>query len=162
MKKLFSIVVILVAVLVLSSAFNPYKRGLKPGNIAPDVELGDTALYENSAVNGRYTLLHFWASYDAPSRIANIRYNNMVEELSTTKLRYIAVSYERNIALFDEIVKRDGVNVDCQYYDTAGEGSSLYNHYRLSKGFTSYLIDADGTIVAKNPSLQLLTSVFGQ
>ena len=158
MKRILSIVVILVTVLSLLSAFNPYKKGLKTGNIAPEIELCDTTL----RVADGYTLLHFWASYDAPSRIANIRYNRVVEELGDARLRYVAVSYDRNAALFSEIVKRDGVNTACQYYDQSGKSSSLYEHYRLNKGFTSYLIAPDGTIAAENPSPQTLANILGE
>lgn len=162
MKRIVSIVVVLVIVLFLLSAFNPRKKGLKAGNIAPEIELCDTTLCSFGLADSGYTLLHFWASYDAPSRIANIRYNHAIEESGNTQLRYIAISYDRNAALFDEIVKRDGVNAACQYYDKSGKSSSLYERYRLSKGFASYLISPDGTIVAENPSPQTLANILGQ
>lgn len=162
MKRILSVVVVLVTVLLLLSAFNPRKKGLKAGNLAPEIELCDTTLSSFGLGKGGYTLLHFWASYDALSRIANIRYNRVVEETGDAQLRYIAVSYDRNAALFGEIVKRDGVNAACQYYDRSGKRSSLYERYRLSTGFASYLIAPDGTIVAENPSPQTLANILGR
>ena len=92
MKKVFSIVVVGVAVLLLLSAFSPRKRGLKPGNMAPEVALADTTLLSAGLLDGRYTLLNFWASYDASSRIANICYDEAVSAFDSTRVRYIAVS----------------------------------------------------------------------
>ncbi len=160
MKKILSVGVILVVVLLLLSAFNPRTRGLKPGYFAPEVTLGDTTFFDET--EGRYLLLNFWASYDAPSRIANIRYSDAMKAIDSTQLRYVAISYDRSAALYDEIVKRDGVNTTCQYYDPSGEGSTLYEHYRLSKGFASYLIAPDGRIVAHNPNPETLAQILGE
>ena len=161
MKKIVSIVVVVAVLLALTSAFAPEKTGLKQGRIAPEVTLAETTLYAVDEAYEGYTLLHFWASYDAPSRIANIRYSNAIEQQGDNKVRYIAVSYERNEALYGEIVKRDNLLPDTQYYDAAGEGSQLYSRYRLNKGFATYLIDADGKIVAHNPSTQTIEKILG-
>lgn len=162
MKNIVSIVVVVAVTLALTSAFAPQKTGLKQGYIAPEVVLADTTLFVVDEAYEGYTLLHFWASYDAPSRIANIRYSNAIEQLGDSKMRYIAVSYERNEALYGEIVKRDSLLSATQYYDAAGEGSQLYNRYRLNKGFATYLIDATGKIVARNPSTQTIEKILGQ
>lgn len=162
MKKVFSIVVVGVAVLLLLSAFSPRKRGLKPGNMAPEVALADTTLLSAGLLDGRYTLLNFWASYDASSRIANICYDEAVSAFDSTRVRYIAVSYDRCAELFDAITKRDGLSMASQYYDRSGEHSPLYRHYRLQNGFESYLIAPDGTIVAQNPDLPTLAKILGE
>ncbi|MBE6306383.1 MAG: redoxin domain-containing protein [Bacteroidales bacterium] len=162
MKRFFYIVAVLVVILMLPSAISPQRQGIKPGNIAPKVVVGDTLLY-NATTNGTgYTLLHFWASYDAPSRIANIQYNDVMELLDSDAIQYIAVSYEHSETLFSEIVKRDNVTTTSQYYDEAGRASRTYGRYRLHKGFATYLIDATGKIVAENPSPQDLTQLFGK
>lgn len=162
MKKIVSIVVVVAVTLALTSAFAPQKTGLKQGYTAPEVILADTTVFAAGKSDKGYTLLHFWASYDAPSRIANIRYSNAIEQLGDNKVRYVAVSYERNEALYGEIVKRDNLLPATQYYDAVGEGSQLYNRYRLSKGFATYLIDASGKIVAQNPSTQAIEKILGQ
>ncbi len=162
MKNIISIVVVVAGLLALTSAFAPQKTGLKQGRVAPEVVLADTTVYAADEAYKGYTLLHFWASYDAPSRIANIRYSNAIEQCDSSRVRYIAVSYERNEALYSEIVKRDGLLPATQYYDVAGEGSQLYNRYRLNKGFATYLIDANGKIVAHNPSTQTIEKILGQ
>lgn len=161
MKNIVSIVVVVAVLLVLPSAFTPQKKGLKEGYIAPEVTIADSALFTIGKEYEGYTLLHFWASYDAPSRIANIRYSNAIEQWGDNKMRYIAVSYEHNQALYGEIVKRDSLLPATQYYDVAGKGSQLYDNYRLDKGFATYLIDANGKIVAQNPTTQTLENILG-
>lgn len=162
MKRFFSFVVVLIFLLALPSAYNPQVKGLKEGYIAPEVVLGDSIVYSSNVAGVGYTLIHFWASYDAPSRIANIKYDNALESIGQDKVRYVAVSYERNKALFGEIVRRDRLESANQYYDMAGENSEVYNLYRLNKVFATYLIDASGTIVAENPSLQTLAQILGE
>lgn len=162
MKELVSFVVVLVTILVLPSAISPQRSGLKIGNQAPEVVLSDTTLYEADVDAQGYTLLHFWASYDAPSRIANIRYNDVIESLSSNNVRYVAVSLERNKELFQEIVRRDNVALSSQYYNEAGEKSDVFTRYRLSKGFATYLIDASGKIVAHNPDNDTLAKILGE
>ena len=162
MKKILSIVVVLTVLLLLSSAIAPQRRGIKVGSLAPDVMLGDTTLLQQGDTHVGYTLLHFWASYDAPSRIANMMYSKAVEQMDNSRVRYVAVSYERNEALFGEIVKRDNLSVHNQYYDPAGDNSLLYEQYRLNKGFATYLIDAQGTIVAQNPDKTTIEKFLGQ
>ena len=162
MKKFVSFVVVLFMILVLPSAITPQYKGLKIGNQAPELVLPDMTLSVEGMDAQGYTLLHFWASYDAPSRIANIRYNDVIESLHGTPVRYVAVSYERNKELFQEIVRRDEVTLSNQYYDEAGEESELYVRYRLNKGFATYLIDASGTIVAHNPDKDTLAAILGK
>lgn len=161
MKNIVSIVVVVAVLLLLPSAFAPQKRGLKEGYFAPEVTVADSTLFTAGQDYPGYTLLHFWASYDAPSRIANIRYSNAIEQCDDNKMRYIAVSYEHNQALYGEIVKRDNLLPSTQYYDTAGKDSQLYGIYRLDKGFATYLIDANGKIVAQNPTTKTIEKFLG-
>ena len=162
MKKIFSIVVVLAVLLLLSSAIEPQHRGIKVGYTAPDIKVGDTTLYEPGQYSEGYTLIHFWASYDASSRIANMMYSKTVEQFDSSLIRYLAVSYEYNEALYGEIVKRDKLSTRSQYYDAAGKSSNLYEQYRLNKGFATYLIDAHGRIVAQNPDKTTIESILGQ
>lgn len=162
MKKIFSFVVILMVLILLPSALAPQRRGIKLGCVAPEVTLGDTVLLSSLTNNKNYTLLHFWASYDATSRIVNRQYSRLVEQYDSTLVRYVAVSYEHYPVLFDEIMKRDKLSIDNQYYDPAGRSSTLYEQYRLNKGFATYLIDTQGTIIAVNPDKTTIENILGQ
>ena len=65
----------LALVLLFSSAFNPVETGLKEGKQAPMLKLKNSeGAVTLSELKGRYVLLNFWAGYDAPSRMENIRF----------------------------------------------------------------------------------------
>ena len=38
------------------------------------------------------------------------------------------------------------------FVETEGEDSGLFKKYRLNRGFTNYLLDGNGVIIAKNIS----------
>ena len=162
MKRFFLFFVVLMGLLLFVSADAPVRYGLKPGRVAPAIVCGDSTLSAASSVPQQYTLLHFWASYDAPSRIANIQYDRVVEQCNSNRLRYIAVSYEHNERLYAEILKRDSVVPHTQYYDKAGSKSSTFARYRLKEGFATYLIDANGTIIDCNPTPQSIEKLLGK
>ena len=42
--------------------------------------------------------------------------------------------------------------------ETKGEDSGLFKRYRLNRGFTNYLLDGNGVIIAKNISAAELSA----
>ncbi len=137
--------------------------GLSPGSKSPQIKIdGKSFVAKDLDVKaGEYVLLNFWASYDAVSRISNVRFSSIVEQ-KNDKLRYISVSFDKNFRVFEETVRLDKVNAAYQYFDAAGTESDLYKIFRLKEGFASYLIDKDGIIVAKNISPEKLTELLRQ
>lgn len=137
--------------------------GLSPGSKSPQIEIDAKSFnVEDLDVKaGEYVLLNFWASYDAVSRISNVRFNSIAEQKSD-KLHYVSVSYDKNVRIFEETVRLDKVDAAHQYFDAAGEESDLYKRFRLKSGFANYLIDKDGIIVAKNISPEKLTELLSQ
>lgn len=137
--------------------------GLSPGSKSPQIKIEEKSFNAKDldVKAGEYVLLNFWASYDAVSRISNVRFNTIADQQSD-KLHYVSVSYDKNIRVFEETVKLDKVNADYQYFDAAGADSDLYKRFRLENGFANYLIDKDGIIVAKNISPEKLTELLGQ
>ena len=85
----------LALVLLFSSAFNPVETGLKEGKQAPMLKLknseGAVTLRE---LKGRYVLLNFWAGYDAPSRMENIRFAREIDKSEI--VRYQSKSLRRD------------------------------------------------------------------
>ena len=58
-------------------------KGLMLGDMAPNFEI--PAIYDQSKsttklsdLKGKYVLLSFWATYDAPSRLQNVNLNNSI------------------------------------------------------------------------------------
>ncbi len=137
--------------------------GLSPGSKSPQIKIDSLSVSAEdlNVKAGEYILLNFWASYDAMSRISNVRFNNVAER-QKGKLRYVSVSYDTNIRVFEETVRLDKVDAAYQYFDAAGTESDLYKAFRLKEGFANYLIDKDGIIIAKNISPENLTELLRQ
>ena len=149
----------LALVLLFSSAFNPVETGLKEGKQAPMLKLknseGAVTLRE---LKGRY----FWAGYDAPSRMENIRFAREIDKSEIENISLVSVSFDTSRKVFEETIKRDGLNTATQFYDKDGSQSDIFDNYRLNKGFASYLISPEGVIIAKDPNPEQLTKLIRQ
>lgn len=100
------------------------------------------------AADGSYTLLSFWASYDAASRMTNATLSHAVEKDARVKL--ISISFDRYRSVFEAAVRQDGIDKEVCHLEMEGEDSEVFKSYDLKSGFKNYLVDSRGVIVAKN------------
>ncbi len=163
MKKTKAVLGILALVLLFSSSFNPAKTGLKEGEQAPrlSVQNVDNSFTLNSS-KGKFVLVNFWAGYDAPSRMNNVRYARAIAKAENENLALVSISFDSNEKVFEETIKRDRLTPATQFHDKAGKESDIFDNYRLNKGFASYLISPEGVIIAKNPHPEHLTELICQ
>ena len=165
MKKVKSIFALFVLFLMISAGSNRIpKTGLFVGEKAPIFQMVDSTAgnFNLRDQKGKYVVLNFWASYDAPSRISNVRIQQEIEKLNHQNLSFVSVSYDPNKVVFEETVKLDELNRNTQFYDKDGSQSDIFDDYRLNKGFASYLISPEGVIIAKNPNPEHLTKLIRQ
>ncbi|WP_288361792.1 thioredoxin family protein, partial [uncultured Bacteroides sp.] len=101
-------------------------------------------------LKGRYVLLSFWASYDAQSRMQNVSLSNALR--SSHNVEMVSISFDEYQSIFKETVRKDQIVTPTCFVETEGEGSGLFKKYRLNRGFTNYLLDGNGVIIAKNIS----------
>lgn len=130
-------------------------KGLNPGEMAPDLKLDVTPNGESITLNkqkGGYTLLSFWASYDAKSRMLNSALNTALSEMQTEDVKMLSISFDSYKSVFEETVRMDNLAAGLCAVETNGSASRLFKDYRLDKGFSNYLLNNDGVIVAKNIS----------
>lgn len=71
-----------------------------------------------------------------------------------------SVSFDERESIFTETVKTDGLSGTKQIYEGLGEQSELYRKFGLRKGLKSYLIDANGVIVAENVTPDKLIEIL--
>ena len=153
----------LALVLLFSSAFNPVETGLKESKQAPKLYVENTAgKVTLQELKGQYVLLNFWAGYDAMSRMQNVRFAREIDKAGLENISLVSVSFDTNRKVFEETIKRDGLNAATQFYDKDGSRSDIFDNYRLNKGFASYLISPEGVIIAKNPDPEHLTNLIRQ
>ena len=137
--------------------------GLNVGDIAPDFKIQSMSagqpLAELSDMKGKYVLLSFWASYDAHSRMQNASLSNVLRSASRNdNVEMVSVSFDEYQSIFKETVRKDQIVTPTCFVETKGESSGLFKKYRLGRGFTNYLLDENGVIIAKNISAAELSS----
>ena len=137
--------------------------GLNVGDIAPDFKIQSMSagqpLAELSDMKGKYVLLSFWASYDAHSRMQNASLSNVLRSASRNEnVEMVSVSFVEYQSVFKETVRKDQIVTPTCFVETKGESSGLFKKYRLGRGFTNYLLDENGVIIAKNISAAELSA----
>ena len=137
--------------------------GLNVGDIAPDFKIQSMSagqpLSELSDMKGKYVLLSFWASYDAHSRMQNASLSNVLRSASRNEnVEMDSVSFDEYQSIFKETVRKDQIVTPTCFVETKGESSGLFKKYRLGRGFTNYLLDENGVIIAKNISAAELSA----
>lgn len=148
-------VVLVMCSLTSFIAIGGYNRGLNVGDAAPDFRIKAAMGSEQpadiklSSLRGRYVLLSFWASYDAPSRMQNKSLNNKINSESLN-VELVSVSFDDYQSIFTETVRKDGIIASACFREDREQDSKLFDLYNLNRGFENYLIDEKGVIVAKN------------
>ena len=161
-KNVKPIFVVLVFSSLISFSFNERSTStekLALGDKAPELVLGDNnnkQLLNLQNPSGNYTLLSFWASYDAVSRMENARLDHLLSQSARVKM--VSISFDSYQSVYQAAVKQDGVNASNCHWDMEGENSAIYKSYDLKDGFKNYLLDKDGVIVAKNLTADELVS----
>ena len=137
--------------------------GLNLGDIAPDFKIQSMSAEQQAAnlsnMKGKYVLLSFWASYDAHSRMQNANFSNVLRAAShNNNVEMVSVSFDEYQSIFKETIRKDQIVTPTCFVETKGESSGLFKKYRLSRGFTNYLLDENGVIIAKNISAAELSA----
>ena len=127
--------------------------GLNVGDIAPDFKIKTMSTEQQpiqnlSKMKGKYVLLSFWASLS--NALHSTSPNNNVEMVS--------VSFDEYQSIFEETIRKDQIVTPTCFVETKGESSGIFKKYRLGRGFTNYLLDDNGVIIAKNISAAELSA----
>lgn len=131
-------------------------EGLSVGDVAPDFKIESTISagtikpFRLKAEKGKYVLLSFWASYDAPSRMQNVSISNVFRTSHVRNVEMVSISFDAYQSVFDETLRDDQIVASVYALLSEGSKSDVYNMYDLEHGFGNYLIDENGIIVAKN------------
>jgi len=151
-KKVFGVFAVLTLVSFTFFSFvgkNTPTEGLTIGDKAPEFTIcGEKQLVNLKDFKGKYVILSFWASYDAPSRMQNATLNHAAGKNNNVEM--VSVSFDEYQSIFNETIKKDRISTPNCFVETQGENSELYQTYRLHKGFKNYLLDRNGVIIAKN------------
>ena len=145
------------------------QQGLQVGNRAPRIcaNLIDGTPIDLDSLKGKMVLIDFWASYDANSRIENVRKNiifNRFENSSFFNAEgfvVISISLDRFKTPLRLTIENDELNSFMHMCDYSGQDSELAVTYKVEGNtFPYYLIDGDGRIVASNVSIDDIESTL--
>ena len=132
-------------------------EGLTIGDRAPEFKIcSERQLVDLKDLRGKYVLISFWASYDAPSRMQNATLSHVASK--NDKVEMVSVSFDDYKSIFNEPIKKDKITTPNCFVETEGEQSELYQTYRLHKGFKNYLLDENGIIIAKDINAKQLAA----
>ena len=139
--------------------------GLSVGDVAPDFRIestsGEQYPLKLADFKGHYVLLSFWASYDAQSRMQNVSLNNALRS-DAPNVKMVSISFDEYRSVFEETIRKDQIVTPTCFAETKGESSGLFKKYRLNRGFTNYLLDGNGVIIAKNISAADLSAYVSE
>ena len=165
MKVRAYVLILSVAFISMSAGSRKAKptEGSNPGDLAPRIEfLGNGPETDFRNQTGRYTLLNFWAAYDAESRARNVRLANEVNKLNPERIALCSISLDERESIFTETVRLDGLDPSTQFRERLGKRSALYEKYDLEEGLQSFLINDEGVIVAANVTPERLAEILSE
>lgn len=126
-------------------------KRLAIGKVAPDFEsyTVNNKVVKLSDFRGKYLLLDFWASWCVPCREENPNIVRQYHAFKDKGFDILGVSLDDNPGPWTRAIKDDGL-VWTNVSDLKAWSSDLIISYRIKAIPTSYLLDPEGKIVAKN------------
>ncbi|MDR1718752.1 MAG: hypothetical protein LBR67_01335 [Dysgonamonadaceae bacterium] len=143
--KIISFFVVIMLIMGLGTKEIKYTEGIKPGYLAPKINLQGFSLHDDG-----YTLIQFWAAYNAQSRWTNVCLSNEISRINNSKLRMVSIAFDARESIFEETIKADKLDSLSQLHDISGTNSEIYKKFQLKKGFYNVLVDSQGVIVARD------------
>ena len=145
----------------LVKAYNTLKAKQLTG-VAPDFELPDMQgkIVRLSSFRGKYVLVDFWASWCVSCRQNNRELFKYYPELKAAGLEVISISLDDERADWIKAVETDKITWT-QLIDPKGfKASELRKSYKFDSLPTVYLIDPQGNIVMKKPTLEQMREIL--
>ena len=126
-------------------------KRLAVGQPAPQIEsfTPNNKVVKLSDFRGQYVLVDFWASWCAPCRQENPNIVKQYHRFKDKGFTVLGVSLDNNPGSWMRAIEADQL-IWTQVSDLQAWSSDLIVDYRISAIPTSYLLDPDGKILAKN------------
>jgi len=137
----------------LTSSISEYEK-LLVGKTAPDVRLSDEMTLLNAICEAKYTVLFFWSSqcqfcHDQLPVLKqlDVDFHDTVDIL--------ALSLDTDYQQWQNAIEREGLPW-AHYSDLKGWDAEYVSQFKISKTPSYYLVDSNGTIIAKPADAKIL------
>ena len=129
-------------------------KGKRISNITLTNESNSISLKNNQ----KYILLNIWASYNAESRMNNVKFANFCKNnINNDKLDFVSISFDEYQSVAKQIAKDDNIDNNSLFFVVNGFDSKLAHSLQLREGaFYNCLIGENGKIIAANVTCEEL------
>ena len=141
----------------------PALQGSMVGEVAPEILLRNTqgAALPLSALQDKYTLVHFWGSWSGPSRQNHTDLKKIYDEFGKKDFEIYSVAFDERPEKWKEVIKEDNIqNWEVHVIDPQGTKSDLLNMYKVKFLPALFLIDKEGTVIGENLSYEKLQQIL--
>ena len=164
MKNFFIGFALIFSLLVFATGFmgNPMSRPVAVGEKIHKFEVSNQyGAAKIGDTKSHYTLLTFWNSTEADSRVACWTYDNAISVDSDMNglIDFVAINIDESPVLFNEIVMHDRLNDKNQFRLNEKNAAEVRSVFKLDEGTGSVLIGRDGKIIAFNPTVDQLKAL---
>ena len=160
MRKQLIIIVLLVGLLSVTYGFESTSTAATIGDEAPAFNVKNAQCTFAPNHKERYTLVAFWISEDAQSRITATEYSRWYQQSGNANvIEYASINLDEDPVLYHEIIRQDRLPDNTQFYAGPALAQNLRTTYGISDHYGAILIDPDGRIVAVNPAKSTLEAL---